>query len=218
LDRYGIAAAFLLVDHLSKYRAHLLNVMGIEGKPPARIKAAQAIQALPRALEQAFPRTYNQCKAFDHARSCDRLFRLMIKPDANGQISVMELDTVALLATSAEGMFQSCDKNGDGKLSWDVLDGEDELDCGFSLLRDIALRLVDSGLIQSSEENRRRIESTLNTMNSFFLAKTAAKIAMVKGDARGGGLNLPVFWLHNHATIGSLFSLISEIIEDSQRR
>lgn len=217
LDRYGVSAAFLLVEHLPRYREHVLEMMGVEPKN-VRVSAAQAIQTFPRSLREAFPRTYRQCDAFDYGRSCDRLFKLMIKPDARGEISVMELDIVALLATSAEGMFQSCDKNGDGKLSWDVLDGEDELDCGFSLLRDIALRLVDSGLIQGSEDNRRRIERTLDAMNSFFLAKTAAKIAMVKGDMRGGGLNLPVFWLHNHATIGSLFSLIAEIIEDSQRR
>ncbi len=214
LDRYGVAAALLLVDHLPQYRAHVFRKIGLSGSP-THVRAKDVLQSLPDVLEEAFPRTYRQCKDFGYARSCERLLGAWIRPDSNGQISASELDVIALLATSAEGMFQTCDKNGDSKLSWDVWDGEDELDCGFSLLRDIALRLVDSGLIEGSEDGRRRMERTLNAMNSFLLAKTAAKIAMVRGELRGSPSRTPVFWLHNHATIGSLFSLIAEIIDES---
>lgn len=216
LDRPSTLAALLFVDSLSEYRQAFLSGSGLEvsfdDKKNPVVKKAALKTAIPVILAQHFPRTFESCLSFGFQKSCKLLFDRVMPFEKQGSfIAVSDFDLITTIAVGAEGLIDACDENNDGKLTWKLFDGADELDCGFTKLKDTILRLMESKVIRP--KNQDLIRATLETLNSFFLFRKVGKISMVRG-SKAGVLYLPVFFLYDSATLGSLYSLFADLIKN----
>lgn len=233
-----------LSDFREAYIQNLLNSQTGPGvdlpSPQDDVKAAAAnpdayivlresfIENLPEIMKQNFPRTYESCEKFGFTRSCGISFNKIIPPaigekigekiiekNRSGYIHVGDLDLLTLVAATMEGLFDNCDFNRDGKLTWTLI-GTDELDCAFLRGKDILTRMLDARIIQTSKEDEASTKLLLNMMNSVFVTRAAGKIAMVRGTTAGMILNIPLFMFYNGATFGSLYGLVSNILDPDQ--
>ncbi|CAK9250358.1 unnamed protein product [Sphagnum jensenii] len=73
-----------------------------------------------------------------------------------------------------EGVFDNCGK-GDGTLSLSIGNGDDQLDCGFTRLKDGVERLIDAKIIKTSTLTSLEVTTVLGSVNSIFLTRTPGK-------------------------------------------
>jgi hypothetical protein len=166
-------------------------------------------------LRRNFPRTYESCMRFGFDISCEIAFdEVMTSPDPERNlITPSDIDLVTLMAIGMEGVFDSCGKNKDGKLSASIFDGKDDLDCGFTRMKDVAIHLLDSHIVQIAPGTQKLAESMLEMINAVFVTRTVGKVALVRGTKGGALFNLPLFWAFGKtATIGSSYALLSDVV------
>jgi hypothetical protein len=133
--------------------------------------------------------------------------------DANKFINPSDLDVMTIVAIGMEGVFDTCGKHKDGTLQSSLIDGNDDLDCGFTRMKDVAERLLDSKIVQTNAATRATAEQLLDAINSIFLTRTIGKVALIRGTKDDPVVNLPLFWLWGKkATIGSSYALLSDVI------
>lgn len=179
------------------------------------------MHALPELLKSEFPRTYESCQAFGFQKSCYRVFDEILPGSKNNTETIHpnDLDIITLFALAMESLVDSCDRetNGgfDNKLSWDLFDGEDELDCGFARSKDVVQRLIDSKILDLSAAESAAANLALELVNSTFITRVLGKVGLIRGKTDYLYLNLFIFWRYDDATIGSIYSFIGDIANPS---
>lgn len=184
------------------------------------------LRSLPEIFRQNFPRTYRSCSSFQCASSSCQQQAFMkscgialdeILPTAVSSkfINAGDLDIVTIIGAAMEGVLDSCDRDGDGRLQWTLFDGDDELDCGFARANDVVQRLRQSSILVMSDE----MASLLNLVNSIFFTRMMGKGALVKGNTEWIALNIPLFLFNGtKANIGSMYALISDVADPDRAR
>lgn len=224
LDRPAITAILTAIDALSGYRQ--LALKEILGSDEAAAAEMQANQPIPRAvfeqhigdlLKQNFPRTYQKCQEFGFEISCQIAFAQVMPStdDSRKMINPTDLDVLSILAMGLEGVFDNCGK-GDGTLSLSFGNGDDQLDCGFTRLKDGVERLIDAKIIKTSTATSIQVNAVLNAVNSVFLTRTAGKVALARGTTDWAILNYLFVLEDRTATFGSSYALLSNILEPDQ--
>ncbi len=215
LDQMSITAVFSSINTLPDYREEIIGIHKIDkSTSQERVERALVIKNIPDWLKIIFPRTYSSCNQFGFELSCGTVLQTLLPlplPEKS-EIAVSDIDILTIYAITMEGILDHCDRNGDGKLSWDLFDGNDELDCGFTQAGEITKRLVNSQVVKTSSADQKRINLLINTIDSFFLSRVIGKTAMVRGTAENAWINLPLFWLFNGATLGTMYGLTGNVI------
>ena len=178
------------------------------------------IRALPEILKADFPRTALACEQFGFEKSCGVTFDEILPnaPAGSNYILASDLDLLTIVAVAFEGVIDSCDNNGDGKLRMGLFDGDDELDCGFSRLKDVIQRLLQSKLVRIKASDEAKANAFLDILNSMFLTRIPAKVAMARGTTENLILHTLGFPLHNKATLGSMYGLVADILNPKEAR
>jgi hypothetical protein len=222
LDRPAITAILTTLTSLPHYRQYALEE--ILGSPEAAQDAMNGDFMITREVYRAhigdmlkrnFPRTYQRCNEFGFEKSCLIAFdEIMPSPDeARKYISQSDLDLATITAIGMEGVFDTCGKKKDGTLSYSILDGKDELDCGFNKMKEVGSRLIDSGIVQVAPQTKALADVILNVINSTSVTRPLGKVALIRGTKSMPFVNLPLFWAFGKkATIGSSYGLLSDII------
>ena len=227
LDQLAITSILTLVDSLGDFRSAYLN-NGQDGAlelirkfrdnryGKLLIDRPSTMQNLPQILKKHFPRTFASCTEWDFERTCGITFdEIMPSPDeGSATIAASNLDLITLIAAAMEGVIDSCDRNGDEKLGWDLFDGEDELDCAFTKFGGITKRLMDSKIVEV--KHQKRVNAALTFLNSIFLTRSFAKVAMMQGTAKGIVAAPITLWFQKNASIGSIYSLIAEVLANDK--
>ena len=229
MDQMAVTAVTTTLDSLADYRKVYLSVLGknellskddLEYQRPGLVHRDDITKFLPEMLKRNFPRTYESCTEFGFERSCGIAFDEIIPSAESGSayVSPDDLDILTIVAISIEGLLDTCDKNGDKRLSWKVIDGKDELDCGYTRFKDVVQRLMEANVIHASAFDKAKVNFMLEAINSIFVTRIMGKISIVKGNNDWLVLNLPFFWAYNHATIGSVYGLISDTLNEKRVR
>lgn len=177
------------------------------------------LQRLPEILQSEFPRTAAACLKYGFAQSCGVTFDEMLPAADNGPyIHAADLDLMTIIAVSMEGVIDSCDNDGDSRLTMGFLDGNDELDCGFARTKDVIQRLLESNIVKIAPEDAAKANGLLNVLNSFFLTRIPAKVAMARGTTESLLLNTLIFPVHNRAHLGTMYGLIADIMNPTRAR
>lgn len=222
LDRPAITAVLTTITSLSDYReVALTEILGSDklakeamnlNKPFSREIFRAHIGDM---LKRNFPRTYESCNKFGFEISCLIAFdEVMPSPDdARKLVSPSDIDVVTLMAIGMEGVFDTCGLRKNGTLKSALMDGNDELDCGFNKMKEVAVRLMESGVVHVSPNTKSLAETALNTINSLFITRTIGKVALIRGSMSAPLLNMPFFWMFGDtATLGSSYALLSDIV------
>ena len=225
LDQASVAAVIVLADTLTSFRSHYLEVLpqrvvSDAGADRNTVSRATLAAALPGILERNFPRTFKSCSDFGFEASCGIAFDGIIpsasKDDQN--VYVNDLDILTIAAAAMEGLLDTCDANSNEFLSWSSLNGNDELDCAYVRVKDILKRLIDADVIHASARDRVLAKMVLEGINSTFVTRTIGKVAMVRGTKRNLLLHWPLFWIYDDASIGSMFGLVSDVMDSSKAK
>jgi hypothetical protein len=222
LDRPAITAILTTLTSLPHYRQYALEEI-LDSKDAAQeamngdfLITREVYRAhIGDMLKRNFPRTYQRCTEFGFEKSCGIAFdEIMPSPDETRKyISQSDLDLATITAIGMEGVFDTCGKKKDGTLPYSLLDGKDELDCGFNKMKEVGSRLIDSGVVQVSPQTKSLADLILNTINSTFVTRPIGKVALIRGTKSMPFLNLPLFWAFGKkATIGSAYGLLSDIV------
>ncbi|MCM2279683.1 MAG: hypothetical protein NDJ89_16535, partial [Oligoflexia bacterium] len=221
--------------------AHSLVVTQEPGTDRTYVDRASVIANLDKMMSVTFPRTYESCRTFlqrcdwrggnceispgSFERSCgialDEVLSAAIP--GTGNISAGDLDLLTILAASMEAVIDSCNvSDGKGRpeeLSWSLMDGNDELDCGFIKAKDVVKRLVESKILQVKGVGKPVLNLMLDFTSSTFLTRPMGKVAMIRGTLDGLLLNELTFWAYRKgATVGSLFALVSDIADPARAK
>lgn len=247
LDQLALTAVLATVDALPQYRHAYLHPEGFRAEFASRepempksahanayqielvpepetedflVERASLIKNLPKILKDQFPRTYAACNKFGFDRSCGMTFDELLPaaPAGSRFIHANDLDLLTIVAVSMEGVIDSCDSDGDAKLSVDLFDGNDELDCGFHRVKDVVQRLIESRILNVKAADARRAKFLLNAVNSVFLTRIAGKVALVRGTTKNLVLNYPLFLFYRTATMGSMYGLVADIANPDRAR
>ena len=176
---------------------------------------------LPDVLEKFFPRTYASCNEFGFEKSCQIAFEALIpdSPKHPDQLNPGDLDVVSILAMGAEGLLDYCDRSHDNRLSWNFFDGNDELDCAETRAKEVIKRLIEAKIIRMDDpKNAERTQILLNLQSANAIFRIAMKSAMMRGSSEYLLLNIPLFWFRSHASLGSIYGLISDIADPTRAR
>lgn len=225
LDQDGITAILTLMDTLSDYRKVYMDFFA-----PVKtldfnqmdyvIPRKELERRLPEMLQAEFPRTYESCQAFGYEWSCGLALSQIVPAAKRGPeyVNEFDLDLITIIAATAEGLVDSCDVNDDGLLKWKLWNGDDELDCGFVRVKDMVKRLIDADIISAKPSLKWQIDAALEVVNSLMVTRTIGKVALVKGSTRSWTLNLPFFAFYNGATLGSIYGLMSDVMDKEKAR
>ena len=228
MDSKALSSVFTLAlslgDFSESYLREFDRVIEFESEPDAtgfsvgaranersrHVTVDQLRDALPRILRRNFPRTAESCRRWGWEDSCEKAFLGVIPESAEhpGTIRVSDLDLVTILGGSIEGLFDSCDWNGNGELENGVLSGNDELDCAVTRAKDATLRLMDSRVLRregfwSSTGLRLGLEAT----NALFVGRHFGKLSLI----RGRPTLVPVWGIWRSASLGSIYSLLGHL-------
>ncbi|OFZ39649.1 MAG: hypothetical protein A2070_12380 [Bdellovibrionales bacterium GWC1_52_8] len=233
LDRLALAAVLNLVDSLGAYKQVYLHHLQAIDSRDMRVWAKQEEldsgvdylisredfrQSLSELLRDNFPRTFESCMEFHFETSCAIAFD-QILPDVDGKpgfIHLGDLDAVTIMASAMEGLFDTCDQSGDGKLSWSLFDGNDELDCAYVKIKDTIKRLIQARIISSSKTERAGINFLLDFMNANVLTRAMGKASLMRGTKSNMIVNWPLFWMNRDASIGSVYGLLADVIDHDE--
>ena len=244
LDRSAITAILTTVDMLPDLRESYLEIAGVleaaqdeAGGPRVStlssvrrdavtqellIRRSTFIAKLPDILRVNFPRAHDSCQKFGFQLSCETAIDALL-PDAPGNpgfIHARDLDVVTIVASGLEGMIDSCDRNGDALLGWNLIDGNDELDCGFTKTKDVVERLLDSEILRTQDgiNGGKSITAMLNFVNGTFITRITGKVAMCRGTTEFAVFNTILFPAYRHASLGSVYGLIADIADPKTAR
>jgi hypothetical protein len=128
LDRMSVTAIFSAINILPQFRSEFLKLSSVPADAVS-VKRATLMAHMDEWLEKVFPRTERSCRDFGYDKSCKTVIEALI-PN-HPKIATSDLDIVSIYAMTVESIIDTCDRDHDAKLSWDLFDGNDELDCGF---------------------------------------------------------------------------------------
>jgi hypothetical protein len=209
LDQMSVTAIFSAINILPQFRAKMVELSHL---PPdvTYLNRNTLMSNVKEWLKEVFPRTEISCNEFGYDKSCQIVIDSLIPK--HDRVAISDLDIVSIYAMTLESILDTCDHDHDGKLSWELFNGNDELDCGFINSSEIAMRLIHSEIVKTTPTQKAGLKLAMDSINSFFLMRTIGKTALVRGTQDYMYLNLPFFWLYNGATIGSIHALIGDII------
>jgi len=223
LDSEAIGSILYLLENLPEYRKAMLEqarltdpnaVITYKGTEDHYFRRDAVINELPSYLEQFFPRTYDSCKEFAYGASCKIVFEEILPTSEreDQMIPDSDFDVLIIMATLIESLVDRCDKNLDSKLSYNLIDGNDELDCGFTRMGDAVSRLMGAGIIES--EDTERYSRIISTLDSVFILRAFGKVPMIFGRRNATPINV-IFRPHKRkASIGSILGLVADIIDE----
>lgn len=213
LDEASVAGILGLIDSLGDYRNSFLKI--VNGRDStAQVARDRVIEALPRILEENFPRTYESCEKFGFELSCGIAFDEIL-PEAGSRDAILEpkqLDLITFTAVFVESLLDACEQNADGVLSPIFFEGSDELDCGFRKLKQTVDRLMDARLIEDSTTTRLILEF----LDSNFITRFPGKVSLARGTTRLLLLRSMFPFGIRGATIGSILGLTSEVLNEKR--
>jgi|GEM_PF-5927055 len=224
LDQLRLAGVIWLLDSLTTIRKGYFNpayldtenvigmriVPGPDGDPA--VSRPGIMKALPNILRAHYPRLYRSCMKFGWEVGCPIVFdQILPNPVMDGGQSTdlvyaSALDLVTLAAVVSESLLDACDQNRDGRLKRTILTRNDELDCVFMRGKDMAIRLIKAKIVP----NTPGLGFLLNGVNIIPGIREIPQIAMIRGTRHGAIIRLPIFFLHQYATLGSIYSLVGE--------
>jgi hypothetical protein len=217
LDHDAMSATLVFVSSFGAYRDSYLSTPGILQRPHPRYGKTQVdrpsvIQALPKILERNFPRTLKSCQSFGFERSCGISMDEVLPPaDPGGDwTSASDLDILTMITASLESLLDSCDYDGSGTLGWNLFDGQDELDCTFTKFSSVTKRLMEAKIVNVEQEQR--VRALLSSLNSIFITRSFAKVAMIKGTTSGIVAAPITLWFQKDASLGSIYALLAETL------
>jgi hypothetical protein len=229
LDSKSLASVFVMALSLGDFseayarefeRFHELLVSEPRGGlPPVRarfVSIDQFREALPEILGRHFPRTAVSCHQWGWDESCGKAFLKIIPQSSEhpGFIKLADLDLITILGASLEGLFDSCDGDGNGKLEAGVLggilSGDDELDCAVTRSKDAAIRLMDSKVLRiEGFWQRTGTQLALQATNAIFLGRHYGKLSII----RGKPVLIPLWGMWRSASLGSMVSLLGSLAD-----
>lgn len=180
------------------------------------------LKMLPQLFEIYFPRTFESCSSWPAGgwqRTCGVAFDEVLpdpKPGSD-RIAEEDLKLLTLVAAGLEKTLDACSKDGLPRLRAEVLDGNDELDCAYTIISNIAKRLLDTGLLDDVDTGDRFLGNLFNILDTFLFLRMPGKVAMVRGTTQVFYLNWLMPW-HAEATLGSLYALMSDILDPDRAR
>jgi len=129
-------------------------------------------------------------------------------------VKLADLDLITLLGASLEGLFDSCDGDGNGRLEAGVLggllSGDDELDCAVTRAKDAAIRLMDSHVLRiEGFWQRTGTQLALQATNAIFVGRHFGKLSII----RGKPTLVPLWGMWRSASLGSMVSLLGRLAE-----
>ena len=205
LDEIGLAGLFYSYDQIRSMNPDTFKSLGLTLRPEGTndyVKRKEVMIALPALLEHDFPRIYQACLDYGFSRTCDIVFDELIpdpKPGSD-ELEVRDLDIIPLAGIIFERLYHFCDLNHDGKLTSNRLMNEKK--CFVDYGTRIAQGLMNAGFVKSEPKVRRLIKLT----QSLFAVSWMAQVAITRGTLRGFRV------IKRPATIGSIFSLLAEIM------
>jgi len=219
LNDKSITATIHLVDSFSYYRDSFISNkklnLKVKYNPFNKMRYVEFnsfVKNIPNILKQYFPKTYKSCQDFNWDRSCQLSLEQIytdMNTDMPGFIIESDLDVMVLIATSMEGIVNTCDFNDSGILEPSITDGADELDCTFSKISHITSRLMDSKIID--KKFNKVIKAILKVIDSNGLTRVVGKSMLSNGRLNViGGLTHYIF--EQDASIGSIYSLLGSIV------
>jgi hypothetical protein len=189
------------------------------GAAPVRarfVSVGQLRESLPQILGKHFPRMAASCHRWGWEQSCGKAF-LKIIPQSEehpGFVKLADLDLITILGASLEGLFDSCDVDGNGRLEAGVLggllSGDDELDCAVTRAKDATLRLMDSQVLRiEGFWQRTGTQLALQATNAIFVGRHFGKLSII----RGKPVLVPLWGMWRAASLGSMVSLLGNLAE-----
>lgn len=226
LDQLAITAIFETIDSLPRYRQSYLSLLEEtqqkEKTQKIQVNRGEIMKALPALLNFTFPRTFESCSSFGFQNSCKIVFDhvIPIAQKNNEWIEAHDLDILTIVASSIEGLMDSCDQNGDSKLHWGLLSNQDELDCGYERAQEILKRLMESRIVDMTEGDQEKSKLLLWLINATPITRTNGKIALSRGTSEYLMANLlwAPFYFTPYATLGSTYSLIADLVDPQSTR
>ena len=223
LDQMAVTAVITLMDSLSDYRnAYLefltgkqISIFDRKGVEQYLISRDDFVAALPRMVARHFPRTFESRRKFGFERSCGIALDGVL-PDSQrnpGMINVSDLDVMTIILSAMEGLLDGCDVDNDLVLSWKLIKGDDELDCGYSRAKDFVQRLIQSGIVVTSSTDRRLIDFALNFVNSTTITRPIGKVMMSSGTMRHVVWHLIQYGKYRDASIGTMYGVFAEAVD-----
>lgn len=225
LDNLAITAIIVFIDSLSSYQDTFKKYIGEDKlllkKGRIIINKIDVINAISLTLNNDFPRTLKWCQHFGYQQSCEIFYRELLEIDDNKEqfIYLEDLDLMTIIATSLEGILDTCDKSLNEKLSFSLINGNDELSCTTKLFINITQRLIQSKIIDDQSAPSQKL---LNFLKFNELTRVFGKVALIKGTLKGviwGPIRIPLYLLKGKkANLGSITSLLSDIINPEKDR
>jgi hypothetical protein len=220
LDQGALTGILATIDILGDYRRSFLSRDATLAEPmivkssasgETILRRGAVIKAIDPLLREHFPRLHQSCMNFGWERSCETVFmNLLAGKNDDDLIFASELDILPIASIFLENLIDRCDENNDGKLTEKIADGSDELDCGFTHLKDMVVRLMDAKII----EDQKSIRNALAFVNSTFLTRPLGKISLARGTRKGTLIRyIPRIFYNDRATMGSILGLAAEIID-----
>ncbi|MCM2322746.1 MAG: hypothetical protein NDJ90_05755, partial [Oligoflexia bacterium] len=201
------------------------------------------VKNLDKMMAAAFPRTFESCSTFlqdcdwrgqnckpssvSFERSCGIAMDEILSGPMPGtnNLSTGDLDVLTILALAMEATIDTCNVQDEDdqrdSLHWSLVDGGDELDCGFVKAKDVVNRLMESKILQVKGVDSGVIKLMLDFTSATFITRPMGKVAMIRGQLSVTDLlwNELTFWAYRKgATVGSLYALISDIADSERAR
>lgn len=220
LDQLAITAIFETIDSLPKYRQTYLSLLDEtqqkEKTQKPQVNRSEIMKRLPTLLNFTFPRTLESCNAFGFQKSCKIVFEHVLSSAHQDQewMDANDLDILTIMASSIEGLIDSCDQNQDSRLHWSLLSNQDELDCGYLRAQETLKRLMESQVVDMTEGDQEKSKILLWLINSTPVTRTNGKIALSRGTSKYLMANLlwAPFYFTPYATLGSTYGLIADLV------
>lgn len=227
IDRLAVTAIMTAIDSLASYREKFISLI-----PPTNLTRAPdtteilvqrtaALHVLPEYLEGVFPRTSRSCTQFGFKKSCGiALDEILPRSSEAGtdRLFAGDLDVITLVGMMIEGLVDSCDRDGDALLSWNILNGDSELDCAYERAQGILKNLVAAGIIPMSRRDHFQTDAILFLLNTNPITRLAGKVAIARGTTDSLIANPFIAPFYQNASIGSLYGLISDITNQHRAR
>ncbi len=229
MDSKSLASVFVMALSLGDFsEAYAREFDGFQellvadprgGGTPVRarfVSVEQLRESLPQILGRHFPRTAASCHHWGWTESCGKAF-LKIIPQSDehpGFVKLADLDLITILGASIEGLFDSCDADGNGRLEAGVLggllSGDDELDCAVTRAKVATIRLMDSQVLRiEGFWQRTGTQLALHATNAIFLGRHYGKLSII----RGRPVLVPLWGMWRSASLGSMISLLGNLAE-----
>jgi hypothetical protein len=224
IDPIGLTSFFYLYDLVYSLRSNYLEKYDLPktvlSPSVSMIPRKKIIAALPKILYDHFPRLYNSCLQWGFERTCGVAFTEVLPGPNPGSDSLepYEMDIITVVSIFMESMMSRCDRNQDDLFSTDITDIYDEKACVLKVSRELALRLMETGILDKSKKIKNL---------SFLVANTRAfrgvgKQALAQGSMKNLEWNFwreyPPFRLltSKAASMGSTLSLVAELMDQEK--